>query len=233
MNLFGPNPGVQDDAFRLRLFNFFECGRHLFAIFQTYDVHFLRAHAKRGERDVDHFFRGDGGDVLFGRRQFFHPRSMLTQHFASRRARHVHGHIAAANDQHISPNRELVSQVDVEQEIYSAVHAVEIHARDGQVAAAVCANGQQNRVESLLPKLGNLEVAAGAVIELQRNVSGPENLAHLRFDHIARQTIFGDAQVEHSRRPLAPPQKWLPNIPSAPGRAPQKDRLGRRQPPPP
>lgn len=78
------------------------------------------------------------------------------------------------------------------------MHAVEIHARDGQVAAAVCSNGEQNRVESLLTKLGDLEVAAGALIEFQRDVSGPEDLAHLRFDNIARQAIFGDAQVEHS-----------------------------------
>ena len=55
-------------------------------------------------------------------------------------------------------------------------------------------------VEALTAQIGNREVASGRVIQLERDVAGLENLAHLRFDHVARQAVFGNAQIEHSAR---------------------------------
>ena len=154
----GSESGMQDDAFGLGLFDFFERRRHLLALLQADDVYFLRAHAQRGERDVDHFFGGDGGHIFFGGRRL--PRSppdMLAQDFARGRARHVHGDVAAADDEHVPADGELVSEIDVEQEIDAAVYAIQIHAGNGEVAAAVRADGQQNGVESLPPQFGRSE----------------------------------------------------------------------------
>jgi hypothetical protein len=54
--------------------------------------------------------------------------------------------------------------------------------------------------KSLTAQIGNREVAAGRMIQLERDVAGLENLAHLRFDHIARQAILRDSEVQHSAR---------------------------------
>ncbi len=74
---------------------------------------------------------------------------MLAQHFARSGASHVHGHIAAADDQHFLPDGELVAEIDVEQKIDALVHAIEVHAGNGEVAAAMCADRQQHRIEAL------------------------------------------------------------------------------------
>jgi len=56
------------------------------------------------------------------------------------------------------------------------------------------AHGDQHGIEALVTQLGNREVASGGVIELESNVAGRENFAHLRLHHVARQTVFGDAR---------------------------------------
>ena len=46
----------------------------------------------------------------------------------------------------------------------------------------------------------NGEVAAGGRVQSQRDVAGFKNFAHLRFDDIARQAVFRDAEIQHSAR---------------------------------
>ncbi len=67
-----------------------------------------------------------------------------------------------------------------------------------EIAAAVRAHGDQHRVESLAAQIGDGEVAPGGMIQLQRDVAGLKNLAHLRFHHIARQAVFRNPQIQHS-----------------------------------
>src|SRR6516162_2547583 len=49
-----------------------------------------------------------------------------------------------------------------------------------------------------MPEIGHIEFTAGGLVKSQCDVPGLENLAHLRFNHVARQTIFGNAKVKHS-----------------------------------
>ena len=112
--------------------------------------------------------------------------------------RHVHGHVAAADHNHLLADGELVAQIHVEQKIDALVDAIQINARNGEIAAAVRAHGDQHGVEALVAQVGNREVASGRVIELKRDVAGLENFSHLRFHHVARQAVFGNAEVKHS-----------------------------------
>ncbi len=60
------------------------------------------------------------------------------------------------------------------------------------------AHGDQHRVKALPAQLGDGEVAAGGGVQLQGDVAGLEDLAHLRFHHAARQAILGNAEVQHA-----------------------------------
>ncbi len=60
------------------------------------------------------------------------------------------------------------------------------------------AHRDQHRIEALAAQIGNHKVASGGLIELERNVAGRKNFSHLRLDHVARQAIFRNAEVEHS-----------------------------------
>ena len=105
------------DAFFFSLDDFFEGGRHLFAALQADKIHFARAHAQRRERDVDHLFRGDRGDVFGGRLGVLDAAGMLLDDFARSGAGHIHGDVAAANHNHFLADGELVAQIHVEQKI--------------------------------------------------------------------------------------------------------------------
>jgi hypothetical protein len=126
---------------------------------------------------------------------------MLAQHFAGRGAGHVHGHVAAADHQDLFSDGEAVAEIDVEQKVDALVNAVQVYAGDGEIAAAVRAHGDQHRVE-VTAQIGNGEIAAGCMVQFQRDVAGRENLAHLRFHHVARQAILRQAEIEHSARHL-------------------------------
>ena len=74
---------------------------------------------------------------------------MLLDYFAGRRPGHIHGHIAAADDHYFLADRELVAEIDVQQEVDSLVHTVEIDTRNTQIATAMCTYGDKHRVEAL------------------------------------------------------------------------------------
>ena len=118
---------------------------------------------------------------------------MLPDHFPSRRTGHVHRHIAAANHNYLLADGELIAEIHVEQEIDPLVDAIQVNAGDGEVAAAVRAHGDQHRVEALMVR--ESEVSSCGLIQLEGDVAGLENLADLRLDYVARQAIFGNAQV--------------------------------------
>ena len=67
-----------------------------------------------------------------------------------------------------------------------------------EIAAAMRADRDQYGIEALAPQIGDGEVPPGGMIQLQRDVAGFENLAHLRLHYVARQAIFGNAQIQHS-----------------------------------
>ena len=144
--------------------------------------------------------RGDGGHVFRGGLGILHAAGVLAYYFARGRAGHVHGHVAAADHDHFLADGEFVAEVDVEQKVDAFVHAIEIDTGDAEIAAAMRSHGDKHGVEALAAQIGNREVAAGRMIQLQRDVAGLENLAHLRFDDIARQAVFGDAEIQHSAR---------------------------------
>ena len=80
---------------------------------------------------------------------------MLPNHFASRRTRHVHGHIAAADHNDFLADGELVAQIHVEQKIDALVNPVKINARNRKIAAAMRAHGDQHRIEALMAQIRN------------------------------------------------------------------------------
>ena len=123
---------------------------------------------------------------------------MLLDNLAGRGASHVHGDVAAADHDDFLADGELVSEIHVEQEVDALVHAVEIDAGNTEIAAAMRADGDQHRVESLPAQIGDREVASGGMIQLQRDVAGFKNLANLRFDHVARQAVFGNSEIQHA-----------------------------------
>jgi hypothetical protein len=138
---------VHADAFLFGFLNFFEGGGHLIARLQADQIHFARAHAQRGKRNVDHLPRRDGGHVFRGRLGILHAARMLTHHFASRRASHVHGHVAAADHDHFLADSEFVAEVYVEQKVDALVYAIEIDSGNAEIAAAVRAHGDEHGVE--------------------------------------------------------------------------------------
>ena len=188
------------DAFLFGFLNFFERGGHFLAPLQADEIHFARAHAERGKRNVDHFLCGDSSHIFRGRFGILHAACVLTNHFARGRAGYVHGDVTAADHDHFLADGEFVAEIHVEQEVDAFVHAIEIDPGNAEIAAAMRAHGDEHGVESLTAQIGNGEVAAGRVIQLERDVAGLKNLAHLRFDHVARQAVLGDAEVEHSAR---------------------------------
>ena len=105
---------------------------------------------------------------------------MLFENFARRRARHVHRNIPAANDDDLLPDRELVSQIHIEQKINALVDSVEIDPWNAEIAAAMRSDGDQHGVEALPPQFGNRKIATGSVVQLQRDVARLQNLADLR-----------------------------------------------------
>src|SRR5690242_19189634 len=176
---------MHGDAFGFGFFNFLECGRHLVALLQADQMNLARAHAHGRERNVDYLAGGDGGDIGLGGFGVFDSGSVLADHLARGRAGDVHGDIAAANHDDFFPDGEFVAEVDVEQEINALVNAVEVHPGNGEVAAAVCADGNEDGIEALPAQAGDGKVAPGGLIELQGNVAGLKDFTHLRFDHIA------------------------------------------------
>src|SRR5664280_2689446 len=98
-------------------------------------------------------------------------RIMLAQHLARSRARDVHGDVAAADDDDSLPDGELVAEIDVEQELDAAMHAIEINSRDREVAAAMCANCDQDGIEALASQFADREVASRGDVQAKRNVA--------------------------------------------------------------
>ena len=188
---------MHDDAFGFGLFDLFQRGGHFMTLLKAYQADFASAHAQCRQRDVHHLVRSDGLRVFF-RGSHLARRVMLAQHLTRGRSRDVHGDVAAADDQHLLADGELVAEIDVEQKLDAAMHAIEIDTRYRQVTAAVCADRDQHRVEALPPQFADGEVAPGGGVQAQRDVAGFEDLAHLRLDHTSRQTILRDAEVQHS-----------------------------------
>src|SRR5579864_6279427 len=123
---------------------------------------------------------------------------MLLDDLARRRSSHIHGNVAAADNNDFLADGELVAKVYVEQEIDALMHAVEINAGDAQIAASMCSHCDQDGVESLLPEIGNLKVTPGGVVQLKGDIAGLKNLADLRLDHIARQPVLRNSEIEHA-----------------------------------
>src|ERR1035441_6144343 len=137
------------------------------ALFEADEANLASAHAQCRQRDVHHLVSGNSLQVLF-RGSYLGRGIMLAQHLAGSRARDVHGDIAAADNDDFLPDGELVAEIDVEQELDAAMHAIEIDARDREVAAAMCANCDQDRVEALAPQLAYREVASGGGVQAKR-----------------------------------------------------------------
>src|SRR5476649_208909 len=199
-HLLGSSAVMQDDAFDLGFLDFLQGRRHLLPVFEADNSHFARPHAQRRKRDVHHFMARHGRDIALARHLAFSSPGMLLQHFASGRARHVHGDIAAANDDDFFSDVEPVPEIGVEQEIDSFVNAVQIHSRYGKIAAAVGANRDHDRIESLRTQSGNRVIAAGGTVQFQGDVADFEDFADLRIHHAARQAVFRNSQAEHPTR---------------------------------
>src|SRR5581483_621251 len=143
-NALGSEPGMHDDSFFFGFDNFFECRGHLIPTFQTDQVYFTCAHAQCRKRDVYHFLRRDRRNILSRRLEIHDPSCMLTHHFAGSGAGDIHGDISAADHNHLLADGELVSEIYVQQEIYAFVDAIEIDARNAEIAAAMGAHCDQH-----------------------------------------------------------------------------------------
>ena len=141
--------------------------------------------------------RGHRGNIGFAGDQAFLTRGVLLKHFASGGARNVHRDIASADHDHSLPDREPVAEVRIQQEIDPFVHAVQVHAGNGEITAAVSAHRDYDRGKALFVQPGDREIPAGGVIQFKRDVARFENLADLGVHDAARQPVFRDAEVHH------------------------------------
>ena len=148
------SPAVVDhDAFVLGFVHFaFPC-RHLRARFKADHVHLFRAgtqcHAGCIESRLQAF-----GIVFLGKIDGF-------MHQANSGARHIDGHVAAANNHYALAQFDLKSEIDVDEKIDAVVDARQVRAGNVQFAALVKAGGQQNRIE-LRSQIGEGDVAPHA-----------------------------------------------------------------------
>ena len=112
------------------------------------------------------------------------------------RARHVHGHVAAADDAHA-----LAAQVgqlvvaDGTQHLDGRLHAGSLFARKAELLIAVGTNGQIDGIE-LVAQAGKL-LAVHGVVELNVD-AGAQDPVDLGLQTLARQTIAGDAVAQHA-----------------------------------
>ena len=90
---------------------------------------------------------------------------MLPQHFARGGSGHIHGDIAAPDDQHFLADGELVAKIDVQQELDAAMHAIEIDARYRQVAAAMRTDRDQHGIKALMSQFADREIAPGNSVQ--------------------------------------------------------------------
>ena len=98
------------------------------------------------------------------RLEVLHTAWMLAQHFARRGPGHVHGHVAAADDENLFADGEPVTEIHIEEEIDSFVHTVKVHARNREIAAAVRTDCNQNGIE-VPPQFGDREIPAGGLAQ--------------------------------------------------------------------
>jgi hypothetical protein len=163
--------GMDDDALFFRLFNLFQRGRHL-ARFSRQTRCTSCAPSRKAESETSIISRAATASMLpCEGSKFSTPPGMLAQHFAGRGPGHIHGHVAAADDENLLADGEPVAEIHIEQKIDALVDAVQIHAGNGEVAAAVRANRNQNGIE-VPPQIGDGEIAAGRLVQFQRDVAG-------------------------------------------------------------
>ncbi len=75
------------------------------------------------------------------------------------------------------------------------MNAVEIDARNAQIATAMCTHRDENCGEPLTAEVGNHEIPARRVVELKGDVASLEYLAHLGFDHAPGQSILWNPEI--------------------------------------
>src|SRR5215469_10291495 len=111
---------------------------------------------------------------------------MLLYHLARGRAGHVHSHVAATDHYYSFADRELVSQVDVQEKINALVDTVKIDAGNRKLSAAMGAYRDQHRVKALLAKIAHGEVFSRPLVELESDISRVQDFSVLGFHNIAR-----------------------------------------------
>ena len=190
--------GIHLDSLFFGFDDFFQSGGHLIARLQADQVHFARAHAQRGKRNVDHLLSRDGGDIFVGRLEIFDAFGVLLDDFTRRGAGNIHGDVSTADHDDFLADGELVSEVHIQQKVDALVNAVEINSGNAEIAAAMSADGEEHGIEALASQIGNRKVSSRRMIQLEGNVAGLENLSDLRFHHATRQAVFRNAKIQHS-----------------------------------
>ena len=117
-------------------------------------------------------------------------------HQAHGGARHVDGHVAAADDHDALAQFDLEAQVDVDEEIDAVVNARQVRAGNVQLTALVEPGGQQNRIE-LRAQIGKGNIAAYGHARMQRDAQG-QNVIDFHLDDFPRKAELRNAQIEHS-----------------------------------
>ena len=120
---------------------------------------------------------------------------------AHSRARHVHGHVAAANDAHA-----LAAQVgqfviaDGAQHLDGRLHAGRLFARKAELLVAMGTDGQVDGIE-LVAQAGKL-LAVDGVVELNVD-TGAQDPVDLGLKTLARQAVAGNAIAQHAAQVVA------------------------------
>ena len=205
---------MEPDAFLFRLLDFLARGGNLVEALQAIHVDFGHALADGFPRHVQGeahlvgrfrfargqlFQRGRGLMQRLAQFRLAHPRKLFR--LADDRARHVESDVAAADDDDFAAEGHAITEVDVQQEINRAQHAVELHALDGQLAAFVRADAEEHGFKALLLEISKSEVLAEPGVQANLHAERFDG-GDFRPDDFARQPVFGHAEHQHAARQI-------------------------------
>src|SRR5579864_6121294 len=146
-------------------------------------MNFARSHPQGGARDIHEFLHGHihfAGREAIGQGTFAGDFSGPFLLLAHGRARHINGNISAADHNHLLSDGETVAQVHVQKKINALHDAVQVISWQIQLAAAVKAESEEYRLESLSAQVSQREVSSETRIQSKFG-SEIENFSNLRL----------------------------------------------------
>ena len=117
----------------------------------------------------------------------------------NRRARHIDGHIAAADNRHLAADFGLAGEIDFPQKFDALANAVGLFTRNAQLDALVGPESQIDRLVAVIQQIinGQIRTQRGAGFYFNPQIGNDFNFL---IDDLPGQPMGRDADSEHSAR---------------------------------